>query len=38
MKIGLIPINIGFQSTEQIIGTARFAESVGVESEWTLSR
>ncbi len=35
MKIGLIPINIGFQSLEQIIGTAQLAESVGVESVWT---
>ncbi len=35
MKIGLIPINIGFQSVEQIVGTAQLAESVGVESVWT---
>jgi probable F420-dependent oxidoreductase len=35
MKIGLIPINIGFESLEQIIGVAQLAESVGVESVWT---
>lgn len=35
MKIGLIPINIGFQNVEQIVGTAQLAESVGVESVWT---
>ena len=35
MKIGLIPINIGFQSIDQIVGTAQLAESVGVESVWT---
>ena len=35
MKIGLIPINIGFENVEQIVGTAQLAESVGLESLWT---
>ena len=35
MKIGIIPINIGVQSAEQMIGLARHAEAVGVESLWT---
>ncbi|MEQ8486937.1 MAG: TIGR03619 family F420-dependent LLM class oxidoreductase [Pseudomonadales bacterium] len=35
MKIGIIPINIGVQSAEQMIALARHAESVGVESLWT---
>lgn len=35
MKIGLIPVNIGVQSAEQMIGLAQKAESAGVESVWT---
>ncbi len=35
MKIGLIPINIGFENVDQIVGTAQLAESVGIESVWT---
>ena len=35
MKIGLIPINIGFENVDQIVGTAQLAESVGIESLWT---
>jgi probable F420-dependent oxidoreductase len=35
MKIGLIPINIGYTSAEQIAGVARAAEAAGVESVWT---
>ena len=35
MKIGLIPVNVGVQSAEQMIGLAQKAESVGVESVWT---
>lgn len=35
MKIGIIPVNIGVQSAEQMIALARHAESVGVESLWT---
>ena len=35
MKIALIPINIGMQSLEQIVGLAQLAESLGYESVWT---
>ena len=35
MKIGLVPINIGAQTGDQIIQLAQHAESVGYESIWT---
>jgi len=35
MKIGLIPINIGFDPADRMIEVAQTAESVGVESLWT---
>lgn len=35
MKFGLIPINIGVQSPEQVVGMAQLAESAGYESVWT---
>ncbi|MEE4145940.1 MAG: LLM class F420-dependent oxidoreductase, partial [Halieaceae bacterium] len=35
MKVALIPINIGMQSLEQIVGLAQLAESLGFESVWT---
>ncbi len=35
MKFGLIPINIGVQSAEQMVGMAQLAESSGFESVWT---
>lgn len=35
MKIGIIPVNIGIQKTEQMVGLAQLAESVGMESVWT---
>jgi probable F420-dependent oxidoreductase len=35
MKIGLIPVNIGFPSQDMIIQLARHAEDAGVESLWT---
>lgn len=35
MKFGLIPVNIGVQSAEQMIGMAQLAESKGYESVWT---
>jgi len=35
MKVALVPINIGMQSLEQIVGLARLAESLGFESVWT---
>ncbi len=35
MKFGLIPINIGVESVEQLVGTAQLAENSGFESVWT---
>ncbi|MGE0600766.1 MAG: LLM class F420-dependent oxidoreductase [Dehalococcoidia bacterium] len=35
MKLGLIPINIGVRSAEQIVETAVTAEEAGFESVWT---
>jgi probable F420-dependent oxidoreductase len=35
MKFGLIPINIGVNSVEQITGMAQTAEKAGFESVWT---
>jgi len=35
MKIGLIPVNIGISSAEQMVGMAQLAESTGYESVWT---
>lgn len=35
MKIGLIPINIGVATLEQLVGLARHAEASGLESVWT---
>ncbi len=35
MKFGLIPVNIGVQSTEQMVGMAQLAEASGYESVWT---
>ena len=35
MKIGLIPVNIGMTSAEQIAGLAQLAEGAGFESVWT---
>ena len=35
MKFGLIPVNVGVKSVEQIVGLAQLAESVGIESAWT---
>jgi probable F420-dependent oxidoreductase len=35
MKIGIIPVNVGMQSIDQVVGLARYAESIGVESAWT---
>lgn len=35
MKIGIIPINIGITSLQQMVGLARFAEESGLESVWT---
>ena len=35
MKFGLIPVNIGVQSLEQMTGMAQLAEAKGFESVWT---
>jgi probable F420-dependent oxidoreductase len=35
MKVALIPINMGMQSLEQVIGLAQLVESLGFESVWT---
>ena len=35
MKFGLIPINIGIDSMEQMTGLAQLAEGAGWESVWT---
>jgi probable F420-dependent oxidoreductase len=35
MKIGLVPINIGMESLEQMVGLAQYAESLDFESVWT---
>ena len=35
MKYGLIPINLGVSSMEQMVGLAQKAENLGYESVWT---
>jgi len=35
MKIGIIPVNVGVSSVDAMIGLARKAEAVGLESLWT---
>ena len=35
MKFGLIPVNIGVESLEQMVGLAQLAEASGFESVWT---
>ena len=35
MKVGIIPVNIGMESAEQIVGLAKLAESLRYESVWT---
>ncbi len=35
MKIGLVPVNVGVGSVDNIVALARKAEAVGVESLWT---
>jgi probable F420-dependent oxidoreductase len=35
MKLGLIPINIGIENLQQMIGVAQQAEKLGYESVWT---
>ncbi|MEM9491295.1 MAG: LLM class F420-dependent oxidoreductase, partial [Myxococcota bacterium] len=35
MKIGILPINVGYPGPEPVVAVAEKAESVGVESVWT---
>ena len=35
MKIGLVPINVGVDRPEALVGLAQKAEEVGLESVWT---
>jgi len=35
MKVGLIPVNIGVTSVDQMVGLAQLAEGKGFESVWT---
>lgn len=35
MKIGLVPVNVGVKSVDQMVGMAQYAESIGIESAWT---
>lgn len=35
MKIGIIPINVGVHSVEQMVGLAQAAEAAGLDSVWT---
>ena len=35
MKIGVIPVNIGVQSADQMVQMAQLVESLGYESVWT---
>lgn len=35
MKLGIVPINIGFATPEPMLSLAQLAESTGIESVWT---
>ena len=35
MKIGMIPVNLGVSTVEEVVGLARLAEDSGFESVWT---
>jgi probable F420-dependent oxidoreductase len=35
MKIGLVPVNVGVKSAEEMVGLAQYIESLGFESAWT---
>ena len=35
MKIGMIPVNLGVSTAEEVVGLARLAENSGFESVWT---
>ena len=35
MKFGLVPVNVGVKSVEEMVGLAQYIESIGFESAWT---
>lgn len=35
MKFGLVPVNVGVKSVEDMVGLAQYIESIGFESAWT---
>ncbi|MEH6581748.1 MAG: LLM class F420-dependent oxidoreductase [Halioglobus sp.] len=35
MKFGLVPVNVGVKSVEDMVGLAQYVESIGFESAWT---
>lgn len=35
MKVGIIPVNVGYTAVEQVVAVARAAEKAGFESAWT---
>ncbi len=35
MKFGLVPVNVGVKSVEEMVGLAQYIESLGFESAWT---
>lgn len=35
MKIGLVPVNVGVKSVDEMVGLAQYIESLGFESAWT---
>ncbi|MFK8050185.1 MAG: LLM class F420-dependent oxidoreductase [Halioglobus sp.] len=35
MKFGLVPVNVGVKTVEEMVGLAKYIESIGFESAWT---
>lgn len=35
MKIGLVPVNVGVKSVDEMVGLSQYVESIGFESVWT---
>ena len=35
MKIGLVPVNVGVKSVDEMVGLGQYIESIGFESAWT---
>jgi probable F420-dependent oxidoreductase len=35
MKFGLVPVNVGVKSVQDMVGLAQYIESIGFESAWT---